>query len=224
MLRSQKRNRAKAKEREERTNTMNSTTMTGSPANSCRCDQQLQLWSTQYHLDSKADSVCCLRQPQSIHDEVAWTSCHPPQTWDVETSKHDHLVMSKSLHGAANSSTVRATAAMKDSKAACDGITVATTSRFDVLLGKGRDIQNYSGNVRFRCLADIHLPRYEAANRVQKAQIIDFIVDAIYESSGRFLKDNGNGSWELASYDEARAKAGKLFRARRANHQRKQHK
>ena len=129
---------------------------------------------------------------------------------------------SSNLKSTIKAPSVPTTAAMMERRASEEDKTIKTTDRFDVLLGKGRDVQNYTGNVRFRYLVDIHLPRYEKADKFKKAEIIDFIIDAIYESSGRFLKDNGNGSWKLASYDEVRLKVGKLFRARRAIHKKQQ--
>ena len=102
--------------------------------------------------------------------------------------------------------------------------------RFDVLLGKGKNIQTFTGNARLRQLVDIHLPKYESCDKLlMKAIVVDSIVDAIHESSGQFLKMKSVSSqqelnsstihgdiWEEATYEEARTKVAKLFRARRA--------
>ena len=91
------------------------------------------------------------------------------------------------------------------------------------MLGKGKHIQNFTGNVRFRQLLDIHLPRYEASSKYEKADVVDFIIRAISESTGRFLKEDCNGYWEEATdADYVHTKVAGSFRARRAARKRAQ--
>ena len=64
---------------------------------------------------------------------------------------------------------------------------------------------------------DIHLPRYEASSKYEKADVVDFIIRAISESTGRFLKEDSNGYWEEATnHDYVHTKVAGSFRARRA--------
>ena len=62
----------------------------------------------------------------------------------------------------------------------------------------------------------MHLPRYEAAGKYEKADIVDFVMRAIAESNGRFLKDDGSGCWEEANENYVHTKVSGSFRARRA--------
>ena len=43
----------------------------------------------------------------------------------------------------------------------------------DVLLGRGKQIQEHSGNVRFRKLLDMHLQRYEQVGKYEKTEIAE---------------------------------------------------
>ena len=92
---------------------------------------------------------------------------------------------------------------------------IRTPNPFDILMGKGKNIQNFTGNARLRHLVDMYLQKYNRSDRKQKVEIIDMVKNAIYESNARFLQDAGNGCWDEVSDDDARIKVSKLFRARR---------
>lgn len=84
-------------------------------------------------------------------------------------------------------------------------------TRHDVLTGKGRPIQHHPGNVRFRDIVDQHMDEYNATKKGSKAIVIRKVINAVLESSGRFLAKTKQGWWQVASDQEARDKVAKLF-------------
>ena len=81
----------------------------------------------------------------------------------------------------------------------------------DVLLGRGRDIQNHIGNVRFRDFLILHQDEYDDAPRNQRREIACNLYNALKADGIRFLQkaDNGSG-WEEVSAVEGEKKIGQL--------------
>jgi hypothetical protein len=84
----------------------------------------------------------------------------------------------------------------------------------DVLFGKGTPIQNHVGNKKFRGLIADCQKRYEKAKKGEKLFLAQEIVDTVIESSGMFLKPEGD-VWLPVGDDAARRKAGNSFRTLR---------
>jgi hypothetical protein len=75
----------------------------------------------------------------------------------------------------------------------------------DILLGRGKPVQNRPGNVRFREMLDKHFGKYDTA----------YIVHLVKEEGGRFLKELEDGGWVEVDEATARAKVNNAFRALR---------
>ena len=84
--------------------------------------------------------------------------------------------------------------------------------RNDVLMGKGKPLQQHSGNVAMRALVDMYLPKYHACMKQTKVNYVRKVRTAIRESQkGRFLKKHPEGWWVMVSEDEIRDKISKVF-------------
>ncbi|KAL3940972.1 MAG: hypothetical protein SGBAC_004580 [Bacillariaceae sp.] len=84
----------------------------------------------------------------------------------------------------------------------------------DVILGKGCPFQNHPGNKRVRELVDCFAKRYDKAERGDKKEIAQEIVDAIKQSGGYFLKQDGK-QWIRVDNKVARKKVSATFRTQR---------
>jgi hypothetical protein len=84
----------------------------------------------------------------------------------------------------------------------------------DVLLGKGKPIQEHLGNMRLHLLVDQQLPRYDSCSKKEKTELATEIIQMAKASSGRFLTQE-SGVWTEVSDDIARQKVSNLFRNRR---------
>jgi hypothetical protein len=87
----------------------------------------------------------------------------------------------------------------------------------DVLLGRGRPFQLYSGNLALTSKIDESRTRYTNAKKMHKKIITSEIVESIHASGGRFLKkvnnENGTGAdWEEVDFETARLKVSHSFR------------
>jgi len=87
----------------------------------------------------------------------------------------------------------------------------------DVLLGRGRPFQLYSGNLALTSKIDENRTRYTNAKKMHKKIITSEIVESIHASGGRFLKkvnnENGTGAdWEEVDFETARLKVSHSFR------------
>jgi len=91
---------------------------------------------------------------------------------------------------------------------------VVSPGPFDVLLGRGRLCQEHVGNVRYRQLVLKHKEQYDNASTVHKTSISLMIVNLVKDSSGRFLKDNGDG-WVEVEDKRSRDKVSHSFRTLR---------
>jgi len=87
----------------------------------------------------------------------------------------------------------------------------------DVLLGRGRPFQLYSGNLALTAKIDENRTRYMAAKKMHKKSITSEIVESIHESGGRFLKKVSNENqidvdWEKVDFETSRLKVSHSFR------------
>jgi hypothetical protein len=88
----------------------------------------------------------------------------------------------------------------------------------DVLLGRGRPIQDHAGNMRLKAIVDEYLPTYHTAPSFKaKREITGDIVRMIKEAHGRFLSKD-SGVWIEVSDDVAHDKVSHLFRARKKDY------
>jgi len=94
---------------------------------------------------------------------------------------------------------------------------VMVPGRFDVLFGQNKNIRKHTGNLRALHLVEMHWMEYEQANKYQKTEIADRIVNIVYESQGRFLKwEKDHGGWVQVDHDVAREKVSHYFRYMRS--------
>jgi hypothetical protein len=91
----------------------------------------------------------------------------------------------------------------------------------DVLLGRGKPIQDHSGNIRLRKLVDFHRARYLKARREVKSNIAEGIVRALKdgergdgENASRFLRRFEEEYWIEVSDDIARDKVSHALRSK----------
>jgi hypothetical protein len=104
---------------------------------------------------------------------------------------------------------LRVRQAQEASKSTSDGIIVPR--RFDVLFGRGKGTREHTGNMRANHLVEMYQQKREQANKYQKTDISDRIVEIIHESHGRFLKWEDDG-WSEVDHDKAREKISHFFR------------
>ena len=86
----------------------------------------------------------------------------------------------------------------------------------DILLGRGKPIQQRPGNVRFREMLDKHIGKYDKGEKGAKAGITTSIVHLVKEKGGRFLKELEHGGWVEVDEATARAKVSHSLRTRRS--------
>lgn len=85
----------------------------------------------------------------------------------------------------------------------------------DVLLGRGRPFQLYSGNLALTAMIDQNRTRYTTAKKMDKKAITSEIVESIRKSGGMFLKKAVEGSdvdWEEVDFETSRLKVSHSFR------------
>ncbi|CAJ1968407.1 unnamed protein product [Cylindrotheca closterium] len=82
----------------------------------------------------------------------------------------------------------------------------------DVLLGRGKPIQNHPGNIHLRSMIEESQEQYDAIGRLEKRQMIQNIRHACHARGTRFLKQHGKKTWVLADSAEADEKIRQHFR------------
>ncbi|KAL3904665.1 MAG: hypothetical protein SGILL_009981 [Bacillariaceae sp.] len=87
----------------------------------------------------------------------------------------------------------------------------------DVLLGRGKPYQNYSGNVQLRSLICDYWDAYDTVTKKGgKTEIAERVVDIVKERGGRFLKLNEKLDWWFpVSNKDAVGKVSQGFRKKR---------
>ena len=83
--------------------------------------------------------------------------------------------------------------------------------RFDVLLGKGTNISEHTGNLRAFHIVEMNRERYDKASKYEKTHLSERVVHLIRGSYGRFLKKE-DGGWVECTPTEAREKISHCFR------------
>jgi hypothetical protein len=94
---------------------------------------------------------------------------------------------------------------------------VMVPSELDVLLGRGRAIQEHTGNLRCRQLVASYRDQYDRGTKTEKTDIIRLVVEGVHKWGGRFLERSDDGAvWSQVTDDHARYKISHGFR----NHKR----
>ncbi|KAK1742758.1 hypothetical protein QTG54_006355 [Skeletonema marinoi] len=94
-----------------------------------------------------------------------------------------------------------------------EGRVVSYLNDYDVLNGRGNDINNLAGNISFQRLIAGNKDRYKECKESEKKNISKDIVDAVRGNGGRFLKyDKSNKIYVDIGNKEARAKTSQAFR------------
>jgi hypothetical protein len=84
----------------------------------------------------------------------------------------------------------------------------------DILLGRGRPYQEYTGNHRLAALVEVQREQYQqAAGRFRKTCISMDVVKMIHGIQGRFLQRTNEG-WEAVTDSLAREKVSHSFRTK----------
>jgi hypothetical protein len=136
------------------------------------------------------------------------SNCCPvhPSTGDVTVSSWHHWLQKREVFEA-----VKAT---QDGNTGDSHAIIPSPTDVDVILGRGRGVQNHMGNVRLREVIDADLEVYDNARSSQKTEIAELVVHHIRGLSGRFLKV-GDSGWEEVEDSIAREKISHTFRDRR---------
>jgi hypothetical protein len=92
----------------------------------------------------------------------------------------------------------------------------------DILLGRGKPIQQRAGNVRFREMLDKHMDKYDRDKHMDKydrgeksAKFTAYILHLVKEGGGRFLMELEDGGWVEVNEATAREKVSRAFSTRR---------
>ena len=145
-------------------------------------------------------------------------------SWVKERYRYENSLYTGSLHtgGSAAASDPAATPPPKRTT------TTITTSKIgngnqppselDVVFGRGRSIQDYPGNKKFRAILDKKKNEYDNLSKFGRTDLAASIIQQIKNDGGRFLKKKDSGGeacWEEVELKEARAKVTMAFRSRR---------
>lgn len=114
----------------------------------------------------------------------------------------------------AMASATATTAVLDEATADKEVSTIVVPRRVDVLMGRGKLIEENGGNLRLRHLIATHGKRYDEATKFEKTVVAKTLLKMIHETGGRFLKRNEAG-WYIVSDDMARDKISHAFRNRR---------
>lgn len=96
---------------------------------------------------------------------------------------------------------------------------ISVPSTYDVLFGKGTPVQAHLGNKKLRVLVLDCQKKYEKIKKGEKIILAQEIVDTVYQSSGKFLKPDGDG-WLAVDNEAARNKVSTAFRTLRMDQRR----
>ncbi|CAJ1933047.1 unnamed protein product [Cylindrotheca closterium] len=92
-------------------------------------------------------------------------------------------------------------------------------SKLDVLFGRGKAIQNHSGNVMFRQFVENFQEEYNRTRRIDRRQVSGDVTQLLIKVKGvRFWQMSRSGGWQEASVDVADLKVGQLLRTFRKQH------
>ena len=96
----------------------------------------------------------------------------------------------------------------------CPSKVFCIPSDLDVLLGRGGQTNNHSGNIKYREEVEKVKPMYfSCMTKSEKKEVSELLVAYVQDYGGRFLeKDPDTGEWMLASDRAARKKASQALR------------
>ena len=98
-----------------------------------------------------------------------------------------------------------------------DGGIVLYPNQNDVLIGSGKQYQDFPGNIRYRQLIESNCLRYNESNdRYWKMSVTIDVVRSIQESNGRFLSRVDGIGWKVVDDEVARGKTGAAFRSKKS--------
>lgn len=86
----------------------------------------------------------------------------------------------------------------------------------DVLLGRGKPIQDFPGNIRLASIIDDYIQRYREARKQGggKSRLCDEVVRTVKGQGGRFLaKGEGQAEWNEVDDLQARERVSHSFRS-----------
>lgn len=90
---------------------------------------------------------------------------------------------------------------------------VLVPGELDILLGRGRGVQNHKGNIHYRQVVETFRSRYEQIpQKGAKTQLIREVVAVIYDNGGRFLKKDSFDRWIPVDPEVVRDKVSHSFR------------
>ena len=83
----------------------------------------------------------------------------------------------------------------------------------DVLLGRGKTVQDHCGNLKMRYIIEMYMDKYKHAAKLHKCEVSSEVVREVQKHGGLFLKrSDDNGWWVEVSDDAAREKVSMTFR------------
>jgi uncharacterized protein YuzE len=82
----------------------------------------------------------------------------------------------------------------------------------DILLGRGKPIQQRPGNIRYREMVEKQMDRYDEGDRGAKYTVTASIAYLLKEEGGQFLKEIDDGIWVEVDEATARLKIGRSQR------------
>ncbi|CAJ1935472.1 unnamed protein product [Cylindrotheca closterium] len=86
----------------------------------------------------------------------------------------------------------------------------------DVLLGRGRSIQNHPGNIRFREIVDSYQDEYDRTPRNQRRNVSISVATRLKANGTRFLEQRKDSrGWEESSFEKCELTIRQLFRSKR---------
>jgi hypothetical protein len=86
----------------------------------------------------------------------------------------------------------------------------------DVLLGRGKKVLTFPGNVKFRHTIEANRHAYDSSSKFEKSVLIETILRSVKDVGGRFLQNGPDGYFEVDD-DVARKKISHAWRNLRAS-------
>jgi hypothetical protein len=80
-------------------------------------------------------------------------------------------------------------------KGSAKGMKGGRATEKDVLMGRGKRVSEWPGNIYFRQVVNKHREPYHDAERSKKVYTAQAVIAAIHDIGGRFLKEESDGSW-----------------------------
>ncbi|KAL3932678.1 MAG: hypothetical protein SGBAC_010738 [Bacillariaceae sp.] len=184
----------------------------------------LNVW---FHLHMANEASCTDTINRCVVMEEGWTTT--AVTDESEEGEEEEVASSANGYipeqtwGCMGSSLVSGLSAGSSARSSEDGTSSQSNAHRilpdhtekDVLLGRGRDIQNHIGNIHFREFLTAHQDDYDEAPRNQRRQIATSLYNVLKSDGIRFWHKSSAGEWEEIGALEGEKKIGQLFRTRR---------